>query len=145
MSEQERIKLLDTLIQLIVQFKDSCSPSLQPAERQLLQTMDWATYDYQAEGLMKSTSVYSFLYKAYYELCLGATILTSGSPYYTQLETMTKDLIATIQKEGIRLDRLPLASTMLSGVNTQAHTRLSNLTSGNLSYVLSVLAKLIFL
>lgn len=107
--------------------------------------MDWATYDYQAEGVIKSTSVYSFIYKAYYELCLGATILTSGSPYYTQLEAKTNDLIAIIQNEGIRLDRLPLVSTMLSGINTQAHSRLCNLTSGSLSFILSDLAKLLFL
>lgn len=145
MTEQERINLLDTLNQLIVQFKGSCSPTLQPSERQLLQTMDWSTYDYNAEGKIKSTSVYSFLYKAYYELCLGATILTTGSPFYAQLEAKAKDLITTIQVDGIKLDRLPLSSTMLSGINLQAHTRLSYFTSGNLSYVLSVLAKLIFL
>lgn len=145
MTEEERLLLIETLIQLTIQYKNSYKQILQPEEKQLLQQMDWSNYDYQQEGTIKPTSVYCFLYKAYYELCLSASILTSKSPYYKPLETLTQHAISTIEQEDIKLVKLPLNSTKIGSINTQAHTNLSNFTSGNLSYILAELARTMFL
>lgn len=145
MSETERFQLIETLLKLVVSNKHLCSPKLQAAEKQQLQATMWSVYDYTAQAQITSLSVYSYIYKAYYELCVGATILTSKSPYYEPLQTLALKMAEIIQQENISLEKVLLGSTTLSDITTQAHTRLSYFVAGSLSFDLSNVAKLLFM
>lgn len=144
MNDNDRLTLIDKLIQLIASYHNTMGKKLSMDDKQQVYQCDYDTYNYEQDANLGPMAVYNFMFKAFNEICNGIIQLIHQSPYYQDYEKRITTFIEMLAKYDIQPERLLIGTTHLNSKYIEANTRLTYFTSGNMQYLLAELAKLLF-
>lgn len=144
MNDNDRLMLIDKLIQMIASYHNTMGKKLSTDDKQQVYQCDYDTYSYEQDANLGPVAVYNFMFKAFNEICNGIIQLIHQSPYYQDYERRISTFIDVLAKNNIQPERLLIGTTHLNSKYIEANTSLSYFTSGNMQYHLAELAKLLF-
>ena len=144
MNDNDRLTLIDKLIQMIEPYHNTMGKKLSTDDKQQLYQCDYDTYNYEQDAKLGPVAVYNFMFKAFNEICNGIIQLIHQSPYYQDYEKRISTFIDVLAKNNIQPERILIGTTHLNSKYIEANTRLTYFTSGNMQYLLAELAKRLF-
>lgn len=144
MNDNDRLTLIDKLIQMIASYHNTMGKKLSTVDKQQVYKCDYDTYNYEQDSILKPVSVYNFMFKTFNEICNGIIQLIHQSPYYQDYEKRITTFIDVLAKNNIQPDKFLIGTTHLNSKYIEANTRLTYFTSGNMQYHLAELAKRLF-
>lgn len=144
MNDNDRLMLIDKLIQMIASYHNTMGKKLSTVDKQQVYQCDYDTYNYEQDANLGPVAVYNFMFKAFNEICDGIIQLTHQSPYYQDYEKRITTFIEVLAKYDIQPDKFLIGTTHLDSKYIEANTHLTYFTSGNMQYHLTELAKRLF-
>lgn len=147
MNDNDRLTLIDKLIQMIESYQNKMGKKLSMGDKQQVYQCDYDAYNYEQDANLGPVAVYNFMFKAFNEICNGIVQLTHQSPFYQDYEKRISTFIGVLTKyniQPIQPDKFLIGTTHLDSKYIEANTRLSYFTSGNMQYLLEELAKRLF-